>query len=93
MIEKKFNISLSTLVITSKDVMIKGNPIVYVSHHEDGSWEFWGKELVDESQIMLVSLEQIINRDKSILELADLPVESSAYKESSEKEWLLLPKN
>jgi hypothetical protein len=93
MTKKKFRESLDTIVFTSKYVMLNGCPIVYVAHHEDGTWEFWSEELVDESEIMLVTLEQIIKKDLSLFELADLPIESSASRKSPEKEWIIMSKN
>jgi hypothetical protein len=90
---KKFKENLNTVVFTSKYVAVQNSPIVYVAHHEDGTWEFWGDQIIDESEIMLVALEQIIKIDTSILELADLPIEFSAQRKSKESEWILLPKN
>lgn len=90
---KKFKESLKTIVFTSKYVVMQNSPIVYVAHHEDGAWEFWGEQIIDESEIMLVTLEQIIKKDISILELADLPVEFSAQRKSKDNDWILLPKN
>jgi hypothetical protein len=90
---KKFTESLKTVVFTSKYVINQNSPIVYVAHNNDGTWEFWGEQIIDESEIMLVSLEQIIKRDNSILKLADLPVEFSAARSSKDTDWVILPNN
>lgn len=90
---KKFTESLNTVVFTSKYVINQNSPIVYVAHNNDGTWEFWGEQIIDESEIMLVSLEQIIKRDNSILKLADLPVEFSAARRSKDTDWVILPNN
>ena len=88
---KKFKESLNTIVFTSKYVAIEGSPIVYVAHHEDGSWEFWGNQIIDESEIMLVTLEQILNKDNTILDLADFPFEFSAQRNSKDDDWIIQP--
>jgi hypothetical protein len=90
---KEFKDSLKIVVFTSKYVISQNSPIVYVAHHEDGTWEFWGDQIIDESEIMLVTLEQIIEKDKSVLELADLPIEFSAQRKTKDSGWILLPKN
>ena len=90
---KKFNESLSTAVLTSKYVMKHASPIVCIAHNNDGVWEFWGKELIDEAEIMVVSLGQIINIDPSVLDVADMPVEFNAIRDSKENAWNIIPKN
>ena len=42
---------------------------------------------------MLVTLEQIIQKDISVLELADLPIEFSAQRKTKDSDWILIPKN
>jgi hypothetical protein len=90
---KEFKDSLKIVVFTSKYVINQNSPIVYVAHHEDGTWEFWGEQIIDESEIMLVTLEQIIQKDISVLELADLPIEFSAQRKTKDSDWILIPKN
>jgi len=90
---KQFNESLNTAVLTSKYVMSRESPIVYIAHHDDGTWEFWGKEIIDEAEIMVVSLGQIIQVDPSVLDVADLPVEFNAIREKEKSPWNIVPKN
>ncbi|MDO5614804.1 MAG: hypothetical protein Q4G16_01340 [Cruoricaptor ignavus] len=61
-------------MITTKYVLEDNSPILYVFHHEDdGSWQFSGKDsnLKDED-FRVISLEEIINIDKSVLEISAL---------------------
>jgi hypothetical protein len=90
---KSFKENLDTVALTSKYVIQHNSPIVFIAHHEDGIWEFWGKEIIDESEIIVVSLRQIIQIDPTILEVADLPVEFNAIRESKESPWAVVPKN
>jgi hypothetical protein len=90
---KKFKENLKTAVFSSKYVMKLDSPIVYVAHHADGTWEFWGKEVIDESEVVVVSLENIIKIDPTVLEIADLPVEFNAVRDSKTSPWRLVSKN
>ena len=90
---KKFNESLNTAVLTSKYVMSQASPIVYIAHHDDGVWEFWGKEIIEEAEIMVVSLGQIIHIDPTVLDVADMPNEFNAIRDRRDSPWNIVPKN
>ena len=90
---KRFKESLETAVLTSKYVVSGNSPIVHIAHHEDGVWEFFGKEIINESEIMVVSLRQIIDIDPTVIQVSDLPIEFSAVRELKEKEWKIVSKN
>ncbi|MBT2563793.1 hypothetical protein J7E50_21460 [Pedobacter sp. ISL-68] len=90
---KEFKENLDTAVFTSKYVMTNSSPIVYIAHHEDGAWEFWGDQTINESEIVVVSLQQIIKVDPTILEVSDLPIGFNAIRETKEKPWVLVSKN
>jgi hypothetical protein len=61
-------------VFTTKHVMVGNSPIVHVVHDEDGDWQFFGpEENVQDQDVMIVSLQQVVQRDPTVLELADLP--------------------
>ena len=61
-------------VFTTRQVINKAQPILYVSHdEEDGGWQFhMGKE-VSEQDARVVSLKSIVNLDPSVTQLANLP--------------------
>ena len=64
--------------------------IAYVSHDdEDGSWQFHNSEPgpVEDGDIMIVSLQNVVKRDESILELADLPEGWHARRSSKSSPW------
>lgn len=86
---KAFNDSLNTAVFTTKFVFRVGEPIQNVFHHEDdGAWEFTGAtQAVEDKDYLIVSLEEMMNLDPSILELADLPLGEAAYRSSANAPW------
>lgn len=87
-IMKKFADDLNTAVITTKYVLAGHSPILFVSHFDDGYWQFSGPEndLPDEDY-RVVSLDEIIKIDSSVLEIADLPYEKDAYREDTNSSW------
>ena len=91
---KKFQDDLNTAIITTKYVLNKKSPILFVNHYDDGFWEFLGEEsdLKDED-FKLISLEEMIVIDSSILEISDLPYEGKAYRVNVNSPWIhLTPK-
>ena len=91
---KKFTDDLNTAVITTKYVLESKSPILSVFHYDDGSWQFSGPEedLPDEDYRVL-SLDEIIKMDSSILEIADLPHEGEAHRETKTSPWKMKSQN
>lgn len=73
-------------VITTTRIVHDGLPILLVSNDEDG-WQFLDGEDVSEDVAMIVSLKNIVGRDASIRQLADLPVGWQAWRESENAAW------
>jgi len=61
-----------------------------VTHNEeDGAWQFLPREGAgDVKDAALVSLREMIERDRTLAELADLPVGWRALRESPASPWL-----
>jgi hypothetical protein len=86
---KVFNEELNVAVFTTRFVLREGECIQNVFHHnDDGAWEFTGEtQASDDKDYLIVSLQEIIDLDQTILELADLPLGGSAYRSSIDKSW------
>ncbi|MBL1411081.1 DUF2185 domain-containing protein [Sphingobacterium faecale] len=80
-------------VLTTKGVFFENMPISYVFRHaDDGMWEFReNKDKVQDSEIRVVSLEEVINRDKTIREILDLPLGYYAFRIDCESQWEIKP--
>ena len=88
--KKKFSEPLNTAVFTTKFIINENKVITYVSHEEeDGSWQFFSDDEFESfgAVAALVLLKQIINRDKTILEIADLPLGYIATRKSLKDKW------
>jgi hypothetical protein len=62
-------------VFTTTTIVRRGHPVLYVSHDDDdGAWQFHsGAEHVSIRDAMIVSLSEMVERDTTLCELADLP--------------------
>ena len=75
-------------VITTRGIMDGTDWIALVSIDEDdGDWQFIGSEGPQEDQAMVVALRSVFQRDKSIGELADLPLGWRAWRSSPDAPW------
>ncbi|ESZ26416.1 hypothetical protein [Mesorhizobium sp. L2C084A000] len=88
--EWKFADPPNVAVFLDRGIVTRGDWIAYVVHDDDdGSWQFHNSEtgLVGEGEIMIVSLQNVLRRDESILELADLPEGWHAWRSSKSAPW------
>ena len=91
-VTKKFKESEKTAVFTTKFVALENKEITSVYHYEeDNSWQFYSSDEFEnyEDVAMLVALGQIIKRDQTILEIADLPLGHFAHRKSRGEKWII----
>ncbi|OJU36370.1 MAG: hypothetical protein BGN96_01415 [Bacteroidales bacterium 45-6] len=82
--------NLNTAVFTTRFILDFHSPILYVYHFkEDGAWQFSGIEDCDEKDFRIISLEEAVNIDNSILTIANLPLGYYACRESKNSEWII----
>jgi hypothetical protein len=80
----------NTAVFTTRFILEKAESIKYVFHYEDdGAWEFIGSKESDESDYRVISLEEIIMIDNSILDISDLPLGYFAYRDTQKDKWTI----
>jgi hypothetical protein len=91
---KKFKENLDTAVFTTRFVLENNSPILNAYHYDDGSWQFSGKEgeLSDED-FKVVSLGEILEIDSSLLELAEMPINSEATRLNIASPWRIIASN
>ena len=89
---KKFKDGLNTAVFTSKFFVHDKKEITYISHDfEDGAWQFFSDDNFDnyEEVALILSLDEIIKLDKSVLEIADLPPGFVATRKTKTDNWTI----
>lgn len=83
-----FDDSPSVACFTVRSIIDGTKPILMVSHdEEDGSWQMLTGDAFDMAEAMLVLLKEVVERDPSLLELADLPLGWSAWRERPSSPW------
>lgn len=74
--------------ITTRQVILKGEPILLVSHSaDDGCWQFLTGGPFSVEDGMVIALHEIAQRDPTICELADLPLGWTAQRDSVGAPW------
>lgn len=69
-----FEQSRDCMVMTSQKVIHEGKPITRAYHDEaDDVWQFFSSAGAEMEDAMMVTLENIVKRDASVREIADLP--------------------
>jgi len=71
----QFKENRHTAAFTCKHVWTDGKPILFVSHDQDGDWQFLCGDDDDEAadaDYLLVCLEHVAHRDPSVNELATM---------------------
>jgi hypothetical protein len=74
-------------VFTTEKVVSANHPILYVCHDDDGVWQFHTGADINEEDAKIVALSEIVRRDRSILDLADLQMGWSATRTSQNDDW------
>jgi hypothetical protein len=88
--KKEFKEPLNTAVFTTKYVTEENKEITYVTHDlEDGAWQFFSEDKFEDfgKVAKILSLSQIIKIDKTVLEIADLPLGYYAIRKSKKENW------
>jgi len=73
---------------TTRQVIHERHPILYVTHDDDGAWQFHtGDSEVSAKDCMIVCLAEMVQSDPSLLALADLPHGWVAFRDSVDLPW------
>jgi hypothetical protein len=79
-------------VITLRQVVREGSPILRVTHDDDdGCWQFLDGNRVKVEDGLLVSLEEMIEIDPTLAQLADMPPGWVAWREGPDDTWQRAP--
>ena len=76
-----------TNVFTCEDVFYHTKPILCVGHGLDGLWIFHCGEDHEDEDALYLSLKRVIDLDRSVLALADLPKGKVARRPSAHAPW------
>ena len=80
-------------VFSVREIVFSGKPILFVSHDNDGDWQFLTGEGVREEDAAVIGLREIVEPDGTVLELADLPLGWIAVRQSANASWDRKPRS
>jgi hypothetical protein len=84
----KFDQPPNCAVFTIRGVLDRAEPVLHVTHDEDDhGWQFLGAKSPHESDARVVALEEMLNLDPTLHELADLPVGWHAWRRYLGDQW------
>lgn len=78
--------------LTTVHVLDGSRPILYVTHDaDDGMWQVLCGTTNDPAEGRLVSLQDMLQREPALAELADLPLGWCAWRDSAQSPWVREP--
>jgi hypothetical protein len=82
----------NTLIYASRDILELGKPVLFVGRDRcDGAWQFFFRQAVQDHDLRIAALDEIVQREPTVVELADLPRGWIAVRDSAEEPWQRLP--
>ncbi|MBS1665358.1 MAG: hypothetical protein JST68_30220 [Bacteroidetes bacterium] len=81
------NIDLNLVVFTIRKVVYEKSPVVYVVHGIDDEWQFLSNAPASLSDLMIVSLRQILEIDPSLSEILSIPQGMEAVRSKIGDSW------
>lgn len=79
----------NTACFICRHVLDENKPILYVSHDEDGYWQFLCGKNHNEEDARIISLAEILNIDESMSDLAELDYGEYAEAENETSDWIV----
>jgi len=74
--------------ITTSYVMEQNHDIIYVSYDEEGDWQFMSDDPFDEGDAMVVSIKEILEKDKSLLTLPNIKKNEAYERKNKNSPWI-----
>ena len=84
-----FSDAPNTVCFTCCHVLEENKPILYVSHDEDGYWQFLCGGNHKEEDVRVVSLASILRIDETMENLAELDYGEYAEAENIIRDWII----
>ena len=92
-IEFSFKEDPNLATFTCIHVMSKEKPILYVSHDEDGDWQFLCGDNHTTDEARIISLYEAYKLDNSISKLANMKFGKIAERTDAQSDWKIKARN
>lgn len=78
-------------VLTTSHVLVNGSPVTFVLYDEDGDWQLFGDEDVDEDEdAYIVSVEEILELDPALRKLPGMQPGQAAARNKESNRWAIV---
>lgn len=77
-------------VLTAKSILSNKAYVAYVIYDEDGDWQFFNELEIEDNDIVLISLEQMLEIDNSLKYIEDVQKGTILFRKSKQSEWEIL---
>ncbi len=75
-------------VLTTSYVLCSGSPVTFVLYDEDGDWQLFGDDEVDDDEnAYLVSVEEILELEPALRKLPDMQQGQAVAREKDDTRW------
>jgi hypothetical protein len=75
-------------VISLCSIVFRGAPILHVTHDaDDHGWQFLGAERATMKEATVIALQEVVDLDPTVLEIADIPPGWHAWRASAASSW------
>lgn len=75
-------------VMTTSYVLTAGSPVTFVLYDEDGDWQLFGEEDIDEDEdAYIVSIEEILEMEPALRKLPDMQPGQAVVRNKDENRW------
>lgn len=75
-------------VLTTSHVLCNGSPVTFVLYDEDGDWQLFGNEEVDEDEnAYLVAVEEILELEPALRKLPDMQAGQAVVRDKESTRW------
>lgn len=75
-------------ILTTSHVLTSGSPVTFVLYDEEGDWQLFGEEEMDEDEdAYLVSVEEILEIEPALRKLPDMQFGQAVVREKDSTRW------
>jgi hypothetical protein len=85
--EWPFDDPKNAAVFTVRSVWEQKRAILFVYHNSDGAWQFHADREPDVKEDSVIALDEIVELDDSVTQLADLPCGWCAWRTEAGQPW------
>ncbi|MFV0417393.1 MAG: hypothetical protein ACK5KT_01510 [Dysgonomonas sp.] len=75
-------------IMTTSYVLTNGSPVTFVLYDEDGDWQLFGEDEMDEDEdAYLVSVEEVLEMEPALRKLPDMQPGQAVVRDKDSTRW------